>query len=246
MEGIATAEGTAPPPARIPRGKIEGKDFMQHESVPGYGLWSLVIINSAVFILFALSFFKPKTKLDWRAFNGFAAFIIALFVEMYGFPLTIFFLSGWLASKFPQINFLTHDAGHLWSSLLGFKGNPHLNIIHILSIILIFAGFLLISRAWRVLHQAQQNRQLAISGPYAWVRHPQYDGFLLIMTGFLLQWPTLITLIMFPILVVVYVRLAKKEEQEVIAEFGEKYLDYMSKTPAFLPRPFGSKRSLHV
>lgn len=213
-----------------------------HDAAPAYGFWSLVIINSAIFIFFALSFFKPKTKLDWRAFNAFAAFIIALFVEMYGFPLTIYFLSGWLTSKYPQVNFLSHDAGHLLSTLLGLKGDPHFNILHILSSVFIFGGFILIAKAWRVLHQAIQHHQLASTGPYAWVRHPQYDGFILIMFGFLLQWPTLITLAMFPILVVVYMRLAKKEEEDVEREIGEAYRRYKAVTPAFFPRVFRRER----
>jgi protein-S-isoprenylcysteine O-methyltransferase Ste14 len=215
-----------------------------HDAAPAYGLWSMVVINSAIFIFFALSFFKPKTKLDWRAFNAFAAFIVALFVEMYGFPLTIYFLSGWLTNQYPQVNFLSHDAGHLLSTLLGLKGNPHFNILHILSSVFIFAGFILIAKAWKVLYQAQQNHQLATTGPYAWVRHPQYDGFVLIMFGFLLQWPTLITLVMFPILMVLYIRLAKKEEQQVMLEFKEQYQIYMQNTPAFIPR-FSSSSSRH-
>jgi protein-S-isoprenylcysteine O-methyltransferase Ste14 len=143
-----------------------------NRDVPAYGLWSLVIINAAVFILFAFSFFKPKTARDWRTFGTFSAFIVALFVEMYGFPLTIYLMSGWLARRFPGVDPLTHDFGHLWYSLLGFKGNPHLNPIHILSNVAIAAGFILLSSAWRVLFQAQKEGRLATSGPYAYVRHP--------------------------------------------------------------------------
>lgn len=204
-------------------------------TVPAYGLWSLVIINSAIFILFAFSFFKPKTKRDWRTFGSFSAFLVALFVEMYGFPLTIYLLAGWLSRRFPGVDPLSHDFGHLWYTLLGARGDPHLNPIHILSNVLIVGGFLLLSAAWRVLYQAQRQGTLATSGPYGYVRHPQYVAFIVIMVGFLLQWPTLITLLMFPILVTVYVRLARREEHEMGAEFGDIWYGYAAKTPAFVP-----------
>jgi protein-S-isoprenylcysteine O-methyltransferase Ste14 len=185
--------------------------------------------------MFAFSFFKPKTKRDWRTFGGFSAFIIALFVEMYGFPLTIYLLSGWLVRKFPGVSPLGHDFGHLWYTLLGFKADPHSNPIHIASNLLIIGGFFLLSAAWRVLYQAQREGTLATSGPYSHVRHPQYIGFIVIMFGFLLQWPTLVTLVMFPILVVVYVRLARREEREVHAELGHVWDEYAARTPAFIP-----------
>jgi protein-S-isoprenylcysteine O-methyltransferase Ste14 len=206
------------------------------EETPAYGLWSLVIINSLVFIIFAFSFSKPRTKRDWRSFSAFSAFIVALFVEMYGFPLTIYLLSGWLVQKYPGVDFLSHDAGHLLNTLIGWKINPHFDPLHILSNVLIFGGFILLSAAWKVLYEAQKTHMLATTGPYAYVRHPQYDGFILIMLGFLLQWPTLITLIMFPVLVFMYVRLAQQEEREVLAEFDDKYKRYMLSTPAFFPR----------
>jgi len=227
---------------------------MNHaQDLPAYGLCSLVMINSAVFIIFAFSFFKPRTKRDWRTFGGFSAFIVALFVEMYGFPLTIYLASGWIAQRFPGIDPFSHDAGHLWYSLLGFKGNPHLNPIHLASNLFILAGFLLLSASWRVLYNAQHEGRLATAGPYSWVRHPQYVGFIAIMSGFLLQWPTLITLIMFPILVTVYARLARREEAEVRAEFGQAWDGYASRTPAFVPRlqrpgaaDVGSRRGLQA
>jgi methanethiol S-methyltransferase len=206
------------------------------EEAPAYGLWSLVFINSAIFIIFAFSFSKPRTKRDWRSFSAFSTFIVALFVEMYGFPLTIYLLSGWLVRNYPGVDFLSHDAGHLLHTLIGWKIDPHFDPLHLLSNILIFGGFILLSSAWKVLYDAQRAGTLATTGPYAHVRHPQYDGFILIMLGFLLQWPTLITLLMFPILVFMYVRLARREEAEVMAEFGDKYKRYMLSTPAFLPR----------
>ncbi len=201
-----------------------------------YGLWFLVVVNSAIFILFAFSFFKPKTKRDWRSFGAFSAFLVALFTEMYGFPLTIYFLSGWLQSRFPGVDWLTHDAGHLLEMLFGWKTNPHFGPFHILSFLFIGGGFWLIASAWRVLHAAQQAHELAVNGPYQYVRHPQYVGFILVMFGFLLQWPTLLTLVMFPVLVWMYVRLARNEEREARAEFGSHYLRYAERVPGFLPR----------
>lgn len=210
------------------------------ETVPAYGLWILVVINSAVFIIFAFSFFKPQTKRDWRSFSAFSAFLVALFTEMYGFPLTIYLLSGWLQSRYPQVDFLSHDAGHLLSTVLGLEGNPHFNALHLLSNGLVFGGFIALSAAWKVLYEAQRTHTLATTGPYAHVRHPQYAGFIVIMVGFLLQWPTVLTLAMFPILVVMYVRLAKSEERDALIEFGETYARYAAQTPGFIPRLGGA------
>jgi protein-S-isoprenylcysteine O-methyltransferase Ste14 len=204
--------------------------------VPAYGLWLLVVINSAVFILFAFSFFKPRTKRDWRSFGTFSAFLVALFVEMYGFPLTIFVLSGWLQSRYPGVDWLAHDAGHLPEMLFGWQANPHLGPFHVLSFVFIGGGFILISAAWKVLYEAQRRHTLAMTGPYAYVRHPQYVGFILIMLGFLFQWPTLLTLAMFPILIWMYVRLARQEEREVRTEFGDAYARYAAGVRAFIPR----------
>jgi protein-S-isoprenylcysteine O-methyltransferase Ste14 len=203
---------------------------------PAYGLWSLVVINSLVFIIFAFSFSKPRTARDWRSFSAFSGFVVAVFVEMYGFPLTIYLLSGWLVNRYPGVDLFSHDAGHLWNTLLGWKVNPHFDPLHILSNVLILCGFILLSAAWKVLYEAQGTETLATTGPYAYVRHPQYDGFILVMLGFLLQWPTLVTLIMFPTLVTMYVRLARREEREVLSEFGDEYRRYANRTPAFLPR----------
>jgi protein-S-isoprenylcysteine O-methyltransferase Ste14 len=203
---------------------------------PAYGLWSLVIINSLVFITFAFSFFKPQSGRDWRSFGAFSAFLVALFTEMYGFPLTVYLLSGWLAARFPGIDWLAHDSGHLLETIFGWKSNPHFGPFHILSAVLIGSGFILLAKAWPVLYRAQRGRSLATSGPYARVRHPQYIGFVLIMIGFLLQWPTLVTLAMFPILVFIYVHLALREEREALAAFGDGYRRYMDRTPRFVPR----------
>ena len=210
-----------------------------------YGLWSLVILNSAIFIIFAFSFTKPQTSRDWRSLGAFSAFVVALFTEMYGFPLTIYLFSGWLQSKFPGTDIFSHESGHLWNTLFGWNMNPHFDPLHILSNVVIFGGFIMLASAWRVLHAAQQQHELAVEGIYGRLRHPQFAAFVLIMFGFLLQWPTLPTVVMFPILVYIYVRLARREERMALEEFGDRYDDYMTETPAFFPtRRRASARSV--
>lgn len=212
---------------------------MTHEDA--YGLWSLVLINSVVFVAFVLSFAKPQSSRDWRSFGAFSAFIVALFAEMYGFPLTIYLLSGWLAQRYPGVDLLSHENGHLWHTLLGWTGDPHFDPFHVASYVLIGGGFWILAAAWPVLYQAQRARRLATTGPYSRVRHPQYVGFILIMAGFLLQWPTLVTLVMFPILVAMYLRLGRREEADARAEFGAAYDEYARAVPAWVPRARLSK-----
>ena len=206
------------------------------DNVPAYGLWLLVFFNSAIFLMFAFSFFKPQTARDWRTFGAFAAFIVALFVEMYGFPLTLYVMSGWLQTKYPNLDLLSHNSGHLWSTLLGEKGDPHFSPLHIASYVFLGFGFYLLSSAWNVLYHAQRRNSLATTGAYARIRHPQYVAFVLILFGFLLQWPTLLTLVMFPILLVMYGRLAITEEAEMRAQFGDAYESYVRRTTRFFPR----------
>ena len=211
-----------------------------NEPSSAYGLWSLVVLNSLVFIIFALSFARPRSRRDWRSFGAFSAFLVALFTEMYGFPLTIYLLSGWLSSRFPGIDFLSHDAGHLLEMMFGWRANPHFGPFQLLSNAFIFGGFILLGTAWHTLYRAQQLRRLATTGLYARMRHPQYAGFVMIMFGFLLQWPTLVTLVMFPILVFMYARLATREEADMLREFGEEYRQYAVRTPRFIPK-FGAE-----
>jgi protein-S-isoprenylcysteine O-methyltransferase Ste14 len=202
----------------------------------GYGLWLLAAANAALFIAFAFSFARPLTRRDWRGFGAFSAFIVALFAEMYGFPLTIYLLSGWLQSRWPGIAWFSHDAGHIPEMLLGFGVNPHFGPFHVASTVLILLGFWLVSAAWPVLWRAVRAGRLATTGVYARLRHPQYVGFIIILTGFLLQWPTLVTLAMYPVLVVMYVRLARREEREALARFGDAYAEYMRRVPGWIPR----------
>jgi protein-S-isoprenylcysteine O-methyltransferase Ste14 len=109
-------------------------------------------------------------------------------------------------------------------------------VLHVLSNVLIGGGVLVIMRAWRVLYEAQREGRLATSGLYARVRHPQYVGFVAVLFGFLVQWPTILTLAMFPVLVWMYARLARIEEREVRARFGPAYDAYAAQVPRFIPR----------
>jgi protein-S-isoprenylcysteine O-methyltransferase Ste14 len=120
--------------------------------------------------------------------------------------------------------------------MFGWGGDPHVGPFHIASYIVIFAGFVLLAKSWGILYEAQRRGEMAVSGPYAHVRHPQYAGFIAIMAGFLLQWPTLLTLAMFPVLVYMYLRLARREEREAVFLFGDEYRRYMASVPAFVPR----------
>ncbi len=208
---------------------------MTPDTAPAYGLWLLAFVNAAVFIMFALSFSKPQTPRDWRSFGAFSAFLVALFAEMYGFPLTIYLLSGWLGTTYPGIDWFSHDAGHLPEMMFGWRGSPHFGPFHLLSYLLLGGGFWLLSVAWPVLYAAQRAGRLATTGPYARIRHPQYVGFVLILTGFLVQWPTILTLAMYPVLVWMYLRLARSEEAEARERFGAEYDAWASRVPAYLP-----------
>ena len=213
-------------------------------NLPDYGQWDLVIIHAAIMLFFVVSFFQPRTKRDWRTFGVFSAFLIALFTEMYGFPLTIFLLSSWLSSKFPGIDWFSHDSGHLLQTLLGFKGDAHFGLLHMISGIFIISGLVVLVVSWWALYKAQKANDVADQGPYALIRHPQYAAFMLIMVGYLIQWPTLPTLVMFPILVWTYLRLARREEKEALALFGEKYALYVQNTPRFFPQLNGDPASV--
>ncbi|SMC44344.1 methyltransferase family protein [Sporomusa malonica] len=200
-----------------------------------YGLWPIVIINSLIIIVFAFSFSRPRSFKDWRTFGTFSAFIVALFTEMYGFPLTIYLLSGWLGSHYPELDIFSHDNGHLWYTLLGFTGDPHSNPIHGVSDLLISGGLIFLGFTWMFLYRAQRKGVVATSGPYAYVRHPQYIAFIAVMTGFLIQWPTLLTVLMYPVLIRMYVWLARQEEKDALEQFGEEYASYAAVTPGFIP-----------
>lgn len=198
-----------------------------------YGFWSLVIVNVGLFAFFIISFLAPVKKREWRSMGVALAFFVALFTEMYGFPLTIYILTAVLGSRYPALNPFSHASGHLWLTFLGGE-TAMLIIIHVISNGLAIIGFVIMWKGWKLIHSAKGG--LVTEGPYAYVRHPQYAGLFLIMIAMLIQWPTIITALMFPVLVYVYYRLSKREEGEMLNQFGDEYRKYMEKTPIFMPR----------
>jgi len=202
----------------------------------GYGYWGLAVINVVLFILFISLLPYRKQGRAAKASKGIlAAFVVALFAEMYGFPLTIYILS-WLVG---YQNPLTHESGHLLFPELGM-----LSPLHFLSIAMIGGGILLVMQGWSKIYNAKDS--LVTGGVYSYVRHPQYLGIFLVISGFLLQWITIPTAIMFPILVLTYYRLARKEEKEMENLFGDEYRRYRLSVPMFLPTGLlrGADRSL--
>lgn len=201
----------------------------------GYGFWSLVAANVLIFLFFILSFLTPLKKREWRSMGVTAAFIVALFTEMYGFPLTIYILTALLGSSYPALNPFSHESGHLWVTLLG-GGQATLVLIHVISNGLMIAGFFIMASGWKKVHGAKGA--LVTDGVYGYVRHPQYSGLFLTTLGLLIQWPTIITVLMWPVLIIAYYKLSRSEEQEMEREFGEAYRKYREQMPMFIPRFF--------
>jgi protein-S-isoprenylcysteine O-methyltransferase Ste14 len=216
-----------------------------------YGNWIMVVLNIGIFLYFLYTAFQPRTKTDWLTFNSFGAFIVALFAEMYGFPLTIYLLTSTFGNKL-GLDF-SHDNGHLLTTLLGIKGDPHFNPFHLVSNILIIGGLLVLGSAWKTLYTASRRGRLATGGAYRYLRHPQYLAFIAIIFGFLLQWPTLITLVMAPILIFRYVRLAKTEDTTMQDRHPVAFRNYSGTVSGFLPdfrliytdlRKYGARRNV--
>jgi protein-S-isoprenylcysteine O-methyltransferase Ste14 len=197
-----------------------------------YGMWVVAAFNIGIFLFFVLSFLMPKGQGEWRNMGVVIAFLVALFSEMYGFPLTIFLLTSWLGDAYPVLDPFSHKLGHLWVVVLG-GSDVAWALVMALSLALMVLGYLLLSKGWRQIHGV--HGQMASDGVYAYVRHPQYTGLFLLIAGFLVQWPTLITVLMAPILLVAYVRLAGDEEQAMLACFGRDYAEYAQRTPRFFP-----------
>lgn len=146
---------------------------------------------------------------------------------MFGIPLTIYFLSGFF--RLPLSPNSLHS--HLLAAILALLGlwtiETGVLTVMIVSIIMLFIAAYLIIQGWRKIYHGKE-KELVTIGVYAYMRHPQYFGILIGSIAFLIQWPTIPTLIMFPILVAAYYHLAKEEEKEMVKKYGEKYLKYQS------------------
>jgi len=197
-----------------------------------YGMWLVAAVNIIVFLFFTLRFLKPKDGIEWRNMSMLTIFFATLFAEMYGFPLTIFILVSWLGDTYPVVEPFNDKFGNLWVVLFG-SFDLVWFLIMTLSISLILMGYALLLKGWKLIHAARGG--LVTDGVYAYARHPQYTGLFLVIIGFLLQWPTLPSIILAPVLFYVYTQLAKSEEQNIRQEIGEIYEKYAQTVPTFFP-----------
>lgn len=198
-----------------------------------YGIWPAALVSIGIFIFFVLSYIKPKKKVEWHSMGTYSAFVIALFTEMYGFPLTIYILTSVFGSKYPVLDPFSHLNGHLWVALAGGSMAVWV-LVMLVSNIAMFGGLWLMGKAWKQIHRGQG--ELVTSGLYRHVRHPQYSALFLITVGMLIQWPTIITVVMWPIMMFMYYRLARREEREMENNFGDEYIAYRQQVPMFFPR----------
>ncbi|MCG3209712.1 MAG: hypothetical protein FOGNACKC_03339 [Anaerolineae bacterium] len=198
-----------------------------------YNMWPAAVLSIGLVFFFVGSYMLPTRRREWRSMGLFAAWIVALFTEMYGIPLTIYALTALLGRAYPVLNPFTHQNGHL---LVALAGGSYLvwGVVMLVSSILFWSGILVIARGWRLIHQAKGG--LVTEGIYRYVRHPQYSGLFMIIIALLIQWPTIISVLMAPILFWSYARLARREEVEMALQFGQTYQVYQTQVPAFIPR----------
>ncbi|MEX0805769.1 MAG: isoprenylcysteine carboxylmethyltransferase family protein [Candidatus Binatia bacterium] len=201
-------------------------DFYAH-----YGQWGLVLLMVVVASWILYRYLAPTSWREWSRAGLVQAFIIALYAEMYGFPLTIYVLTGFFGIDLP----LTSVTGHLWATLFGY-GKIGAIVEMVIGMGLVFLGISLLVEGWREVYHASREGRLATDALYGVVRHPQYLGIFLAIFGQLIHWPTILTLALFPIIVWAYVRLARKEEVRMIDQFGDEYRAYQDRVPMFFPR----------
>lgn len=200
------------------------------EHIAHSGAWGLAIIMIVGISWVFYRYVAPKNWHEWASAGVVQAFIIALYAEMYGFPLTIYLLSRFFGLDRGDLN------ASLWSTLLG-MGETGMMISMILGYVLVFFGIGIFFQGWRQVHSARQTNALVTDGLYRLVRHPQYTGLFIALFGEgVVHWPTLFSVALFPVIVLAYYMLAKKEEKQVLAEFGDAYRAYQQRVPMFIPR----------
>ncbi len=193
------------------------------------GAWAVAIIMIVIASWLLYKYLAPKTWREWAGAGLIQAFIIALYAEMYGFPLTIYLLVRFFGLDRTYLN------ANLWSTLIGL-GDTGMMISMIIGYIILFIGFGIFLQGWRELYRAHQENKLATEGLYSFVRHPQYTGLFLGLFGEgIVHWPTFFSVGLFPIIIIAYTLLARKEERKVIEQFGEEYIEYKRHVPMFIP-----------
>ena len=202
----------------------------------GYFNWWLVAIYIALLSIFLFGILRPRRQSEWRSAGAAQAWIIALYAEMYGTPLTAYLVMGWLGRSRQDAE--VHFNGHLWPIIFGADESKIIFAQFVCTIVgqaFIVVGAAMAIFGWRQLHTAVRNDSLATKGLYRFVRHPQYTGFFLFLTGSMINWPTLVTMLTLPILWYVYLRLARMEEADALSKFGERYREYAESTGRFIP-----------